>query len=89
MIKGSRNEKCDVWSTSIILYIMLSGEASFKGRDDEIFANILAKRYVTLIDTIQNVSATAKDLLRQMLTFNYAKRPSCSSTTISATSTAA
>lgn len=76
VIKGSYTEKCDIWSLGIIMYIMLSGEAPFKGKDNEIFANVLSQNYSIPIEEIPHISELAKDMLKQVLTFDYLKRPS-------------
>lgn len=35
VLNGSYNEKCDLWSCGVILYILLIGKAPFNGNDDE------------------------------------------------------
>ena len=65
---GVYNEKCDIWSAGVILYILLSGDPPFNGPSDNI---IYAKIEKMIFDfpekKWQNISNDAKDLLCHML----------------------
>jgi calcium-dependent protein kinase len=46
VIEGQYNEKCDVWSCGVILYILLCGYPPFYGRDaNSIYNKILKGEY--------------------------------------------
>ncbi|KAI3898743.1 hypothetical protein MKW98_000856 [Papaver atlanticum] len=69
------NEKIDIWSAGVILYIMLSGIPPFYGDSAaEIFEAVLRGnlRFPTRI--FHSVSSSAKDLLRRMLCKDVSKR---------------
>lgn len=42
VLRGHYDEKCDIWSIGVIMYILLSGEPPFPGSDDkEILKNVV------------------------------------------------
>lgn len=79
VLKGAYNEKCDIWSTGVIMFILLSGYPPFYGEKD---AEILAKvrkgkfSFPTEADDGVEFSAAAKDLITKMLTYDEDQRPS-------------
>ena len=68
------NEKCDVWSCGVIMYILLSGAPPFNGDDNEIIGKIKVGKYDLKADPWPKVSSEAKDLIKQMLQMNVLSR---------------
>ena len=77
VIKKSYNEKCDVWSAGVILYILLSGEPPFndpKADNDAIMKKVEIGTYDIDNGVWRSISEEAKDLVRKMLTYDPAER---------------
>lgn len=69
------NEKCDVWSCGVILYILLCGYPPFSGRsEEEILKKVKAARIHFDKDDWSSISEEAKDLITRMLNQNPVKR---------------
>ena len=68
ILEGKYNEKCDIWSCGVILYIILSGTPPFNGENDiEIYKKISHKKFTFPEKEWQNISENAKDLIKKML----------------------
>lgn len=69
------DEKCDVWSCGIILYILLCGYPPFGGSSEsEILTKVKAGKFKFDDDDWSGVSNEAKNLIRKMLTYNPKER---------------
>lgn len=69
------NEKVDVWSAGVILYIMLSGFPPFYGDSPaEIFESVLRGNLRFPTRVFRSVSPAAKDLLRKMICRDVSRR---------------
>lgn len=71
VLDSNYNEKCDIWSIGVILYILLVGYPPFNGSDEkEISLAIKSGKYSLEDDEWQGISELAKDLVKKMLTYN-------------------
>ncbi len=74
-MKSEYNEKCDIWSVGVILYILLSGKPPFTGdTDKEILEAVQLGVFSFTSNEWQAISAEAKDLVKQMLKYNPNER---------------
>ncbi|KAJ4953236.1 hypothetical protein NE237_030068 [Protea cynaroides] len=69
------NEKVDIWSAGVIMYVLLSGIPPFRGDTAaEIFEAVLRGNLRFRTGIFYSVSPAAKDLLRNMLSKDVSKR---------------
>ena len=68
ILTGKYNEKCDIWSAGVILYILLSGEPPFNASNDNlIYAKIKKIDFSFPEHKWKHISNEAKDLLSKMI----------------------
>ncbi|CAD8190681.1 unnamed protein product [Paramecium octaurelia] len=75
VLQKKYNEKCDVWSCGVILYILLAGYPPFYGRNEtEIFDRILKGKIPFHTTEWNKISKEAKNLITNMLCLDVEKR---------------
>lgn len=77
VLRGKYDQKCDVWSCGVIMYIFLFGGPPFNGKTDEdIFAKIKKGIFSFPEKEANKISSEARALITRMLTLSMDKRPS-------------
>ena len=67
VLQGKYDEKCDIWSAGVILYIIICGYPCFNGEDDdEIFAAIQKGKIQFPSPEWDDISEDAKNLIKKM-----------------------
>ena len=79
VLKKKYNEKCDIWSCGVILYILLSQKLPFsideeKESDEELLNKILIRKYDLESPPFNTISKNAKDLINKLLINDPQKR---------------
>jgi len=67
-LKSNYDESCDIWSSGVILYILLSGVPPFFGNSDSDIMNMIRKEKYSYGSEFSVVSEEAKDLINRMIT---------------------
>jgi len=77
VLNNQYNEKCDLWSCGVILYILLCGCPPFYGKNDNaIFESVCTGKFSFKQPIWESVSEDAKNLIKTLLDLDYCKRPS-------------
>ena len=75
VLKHHYNEKCDVWSCGVIMYILLSARPPFGGQDDnDIMERVATGVYDLDSPPFDQLSKNALDLISKLLTMDVKSR---------------
>jgi len=75
VLKKRYDEKCDIWSCGVIIYILLSGRPPFGGENDkEIMENVSLGKYDLVTSPFNKVSKSCIDIIQKLLIMDPKKR---------------
>ena len=75
VLKKKYNEKCDLWSCGVIMYILLSARPPFAGEDDnDIMERVIIGEYDLESPPFNKLSKNALDLIKKLLTMDVNER---------------
>lgn len=75
VLKKNYDQKCDLWSCGVILYILLCGYPPFNGESDKKIIEAVLKGKFTIDEPEwAEVSPEAKDLVKKLLMYEPDKR---------------
>ncbi len=78
VLRENYDEKCDVWSCGVILYILLCGYPPFNGNTNiDIYHNIQTQNPSFAGEEWEDITKEAIDLIKNMLNRNPLKRWNC------------
>jgi calcium-dependent protein kinase len=76
VIKGSYDQKCDVWSLGVMIYVLLCGYPPFNGANkNQIINSVLNGDFKFPAKEWGSISKEAKDLVTKLLRYNPKDRP--------------
>jgi calcium-dependent protein kinase len=77
VLSNEYNEKADLWSCGVIMYILLCGKPPFVGYDEaEVLRNVKRGQFSFNQTAFRNISESAKNLITALLTYDTQARPS-------------
>ena len=75
MLDNNYDQKCDLWSIGVILYILLCGYPPFNGAtDDQIIKKVKAGKFRVDDEEWETISDQAIDLVHKLLEYDPSKR---------------
>ncbi|OMJ87091.1 hypothetical protein SteCoe_11240 [Stentor coeruleus] len=71
VLEDEYNEKCDIWSCGVIMFILLTGKPPYPGKDPKFILNLVKMCPLKITQSkVPGVSLQAVDLLQKMLEVN-------------------